>query len=178
MFYNNTKTMAAVGGVLLLISISACVFFFYIVREQKLTLQDKVSVQAAAEAHQESLIKMMTMLEETKLDRKSLDSRVLDADGVINFLALLETLGKEQGVTLVTSSLNTEQINDTFERLIVNIRASGSYEGVIHILKLLEQVPYQSELRATNISRTSVEQRDSWEGVFELSVTKFKKHEN
>ena len=174
MFHINTKIIATFGILLFMVSVGACALFFYKVSEQKTLLQSKVSERAVAKAHQESLSDLMKTLENTKTERESLISRILGENGVVDFLTLIESIEKEQNVTLKTDSLTVEPISDMFERLVVNISVTGSYASVVHVLKLLEQLPYQSAIRKTNIGREG-KTEEVWKGVFELSVTKFKK---
>lgn len=176
MFHINTKIIATFGFLLLVVSVVACVLFFYKVSEQKTLLQNKVSERAVARAHQESLTELVKILEDTKVERESLISRILGENGVVDFLTLIESIEKEQNVTLKTDSLTVEPISDIFERLVINISVTGSYSSVVHVLKLLEQLPYQSTIRKTNIGREG-KTDDVWKGIFELSVTKFKKYE-
>ena len=174
MFHINTKIIAALGGVLLIVSVGACVLFFYRVTEQRVLLQNKVSERAVAKARQSSLTELTKTLEDTKVARESLISRILSENGVVDFLTLIESIEKEQGVEIKTDSLTVEPISEVFEKLVVNISVTGSYTSVVHVLKLLEHLPYQSSLRKVSIGRED-RSANVWKGMFELSVTKFKK---
>ena len=176
MFHINTKIIATIGGVLLLASVGACVLFFYTVTEQRVLLQNKVSERAIAKARHSSLTELTKTLEDTKSARESLISRILSENGVVDFLTLIESIEKEQGVQIKTDSLTVEPISEVFEKLVINISVSGSYASVVQVLKLLEHLPYQSSIRKTSIGREE-RSTDVWKGMFEISVTKFKKYE-
>src|SRR5690606_5770932 len=99
-------------------------------------------------------------------------SRILEEEEVINFLALVETLGKEQGVELTTSALTVQPLDNVFEYLVMNVQIKGGYESVTHLIALFENLPYQSTLGKLQIRR---EEGGVWIAQFELRVTKFKK---
>ncbi len=178
MFQSNSKIIAAIGALTLLLSVSVCIFFMYTVNEKKSHYQEKLNEQDVLKAHEESLKKLSETLEETRNDRETLMTRILEEDGVIDFLYLIESAGKEQGVVLKTESLTVTPVNETFEKLIINLSVSGEYVSVLHVLKLLEQILYQSEINKATIGRDEGRGGASqglWRGTFELSVTKFKK---
>ena len=178
MFDSNSKIIAAIGILLLLLSVSAFIFFIHTVNEKKAYYQEKLNEQGVLQAHEESLKKLSETLDISKEDRETLMTRILEEDGVIDFLYLVESAGKEQGVILKTESLTVAPVNETFEKLIINLSVSGEYASVIQVLKLLEQIPYQSEIKKATIGRDKDREgqsQGSWKGIFELSVTKFKK---
>ena len=94
---------------------------------------------------------------------------MLKDEEVINFLATIEELGREQHVELKTSRLQVDGIDDTFEELVVEITITGSYDSVLHMLSLFETFPYQSYVSIFTDNQVS------WSGNFTIHVTKFKK---
>lgn len=175
MLHKNTKILVAISAIIFVVSVAACIAFFWIVSKQKAEYAGLLLERAQAQVHQEALQSLVRTLDDTKQERSSLLSRVLKDDEVINFLALIETLGKEQGVTLTTNSLNVLPGNGTFETLVVNIGVEGSYEEVSYIIRLLEQLPYQSTVNNVKMSRDSEGEASLWKGSFEVKVTKLKK---
>lgn len=178
MFQNHTKIIASIGAALLLLSAGATAFFFYLVQEEKAAYREMVVEREIVKTRQASLKKLLETLTETKDDRETLTTRILKDQEVIDFLALVESVGKEQNVTLETESLTVQPINDAFESLVINLSVTGSYASVVHVLKLLEQVPYQSGIQKVTLARDVEREEDSaneWKGTFEIVVTKFKK---
>lgn len=178
MLHTNTKIIAVTGVLLLVLSAGACAYFFHMVTEQKALLQSKVVEKAVMKSHQESLDTLLDTLASSKTYRESLISRIFHEEEVIDFLALVESIGREQGVALKTDSLIIEPVNEVFEKLVISISVEGSYASVTQVLKIFELLPYQSLIRKATIGRDMKKENesvDAWKGSFELSVTKFKK---
>ncbi len=173
MLHRTTKIVAIISGFVFLVSASVTALFFVMVEKEKKVYEERTLALAQANSDQESLRTLMTTLEETKVERESLVSRVLKDEEVINFLALLESLGSEQGVVLTTNSLKVEPINETFETLLINLDVEGSRDSVLRMLRLFETLPYQVFIESVQLSRA--DGSGAWKGLFELRVTKLKK---
>jgi len=172
MIRKSTKMVAFVGLVALLLSLSVYAIFFKMVSAQKAQHTAYVTSSAEAAAHKASLQKLMQELEVTKPERDSLASRFVADEAVIDLLALIESIGREQGVLLATNSLNVVPNNDYFETLVVSISVTGQYNQIVKVLSLLETLPYQTTISQTQISRTET---GEWAGTFTISITKFTK---
>lgn len=175
MFHRSTKVIATLGILFFLASVVVCGAFYYMVAKQKMLYTELAVEQVQNQAHQESLKTLMDTLEATNEERTSLVSRILKDEDVIDLLALIEALGKEQGVTLTTNSLNIEPINEVFESVAISVEVHGSYEAIMHLVKTLEHLPYQSMLRKVQIDRKNEKESAEWAGALEVTVTKFKK---
>lgn len=176
MLHKTTKIIVIAGSLYLILSIAVYVVFFQMVTKQKMKFTEQTIERVQAEYYHKSLSALMETLEKTKGDRENLISRVLKEEDVINFLALVESLGKEQGVSLSTNSLTVEPIDAVFETLIVNVSVEGQYAGVLHVLKILEHLPYQVSVTKFQITRSSAE-GSVWKSTYDVRVTKFKKNE-
>lgn len=177
MSHKSTKIIAVISVIIFLVCVSLSVTAFVIVRKQKSEYLEYGKKRAEAEA-QEILQKGLSeALLKTKDERTFLTLQILEDDDVIELLSLIETLGKEQGVTLTTSSLNVEKIDRKFETLAVNLEVNGSYASVMNMLNLLEHLPYQSSIFTIQLERQGDESQDMWKALFSLKVTKFKKNE-
>ncbi len=174
MLHRSTKIIAVIGVLFFMASISATGIFFYIVEKQKVQFVERKIERAQVHANEESLISLVTRLEETQDARVALLTRIIQEEDVIDLLAQIESTGKEQNTELVTNSLTVEPLSDTFEVLVIKLNVEGSYESVIHVLKILEHLPYQSSVTKVQIMRGGAG-LSSWTGVYEVRVTKFKK---
>ena len=175
MIQDNTKIIAIVSGVSLLCSIILYSVSLGVISNQKEQHLSYVKESAEAQAHKESLQKLMDTLDETKTERESLFTRFVQDEEVIDLLALTETIGKERGVELTTKSLDVVSVNDYFEFLIMRVEIIGLYNQVIRTLALLERLPYQTTINSVQIQRN---EGGTWRGMLEVQVTKFKKYED
>lgn len=177
MLHKSTKIVTGIAVILFVFSVAVGSVFFGMVTKQKNALAELTMTRAQAKAHQESLTALTRTLEETQEARDVLIAQILKEEDVIDLLALIESLGGEQGVTFTTNSLTVEPVSDSFEKLVVDMSVEGSYASVMHVLTLLENLPYQASVRRAHVSKSVDEDSVVWKGEFELSVTKFKKHE-
>lgn len=172
MFHRNTKFITIATTLFFLLGVSVFSVFFFIVTKQKAHFHEKSVERAEIQAHQDSLTALMRTLGDTENERISLRTRIVPDEDVVDILALIESLGKEQGVILTTNSLTVAPINNLFETLVINVSVEGSYQSIIHTLKLLEHLPYQSEVGKVQMEN---QQGMKWNGAVEVRVTKFKK---
>ena len=175
MLHRSTTIIATAGTLFFLGSLIVFLFAFHTVSEEKATFTDLRIARAETKVHQESYAMLVRKLEETSAERASLFLRILREEDVIDLLATIETLGKEQHVTLKTNSLTVEPIDTSFETLVVNITVTGRYSAVLHVLKILEYLPYQASVGRVQITHIEDETGTVWEGSFQVRVTKFTK---
>jgi uncharacterized protein YjgD (DUF1641 family) len=175
MLHKSTKIIASIGTLFFLVSVTIGTIFFYIVEKQKAQFIERKIERAQMQANEESLASLFTRLENTADARASLMTRIVREEDVINLLALIESIGKEQNTKLTTNTLVVEPINNTFEMLVARISVEGSYDSVMQVLKVLEHLPYQSSVNNVQLVRNEGESISSWTGIYEVRVTKFKK---
>lgn len=176
MLHKSTKIIATTGILFFLLCLGVFSVFLHVVTKQKTEFTEQTVENLRAEAHHDALADLMETLAKTKSERESLISRVLREEDVIDFLALIESLGDEQGVGLTTTSLTVEPIDATFETLVVNVGVEGSYAGVMQVLKILEHLPYQTAISGFQISHGGGG-NPTWKSTYNVRVTKFKKNE-
>ncbi len=174
MLHRNTKIIAIIGILFFVVSVSSAGMFFYSVEKQKAQFIEQKIERAQMQANEESLVSLVTRLEETQDARTTLRTRILRDEEVIDLLAEIESIGTGQSTELVTNSLTVEPRTDTFETLVIRLSVDGSYEAIMHVLKILEQLPYQSSVNKIQIMRSGAG-LSSWTSVYEVRVTKYKK---
>jgi hypothetical protein len=170
----NTKIIAAFGGTFFLASASIFAGFYFMLSKQEREYAMRSLGHAQAEASRASLSALEKHFEDTENERAYLVSRIPKEENVIQILSLIETLGKDQGVALTTNSLTIKPINERFEILMIDIITKGPYGGVLRTLKLLERLPYQTNIVGLQMTR-SFEETDEWQASYKILITKFKK---
>ena len=169
-----TLSVAILSSGLFLASVVFLIGVLYLIHradDKLITYRTEIAKQ---QAYAQELSSLKRLVLETEPERLEMVSYVLHDDQVIDFLALLKTIGDEQGVTLNTRSLEVLAGTGQFETLSLVVTAEGSYEGVLHILKLFEHLPYQSSIVSTVVQRKE-EVGGLWSGDFALHITKLKK---
>lgn len=174
----STHIIALVGGIFFLFSVVAYGLFLREIKHHKSHLHDTQVTYLNFEKHKDAYTALIHKLDETSDDRSSLRSRILTEENVIDFLALIEAVGREQGVLLETTAVAVQPIDVTFETLVVSVKVKGQYSALVQTLTLFEQLPYQLTLSGVQFVRTSEGNIDQWESTYNIQVTKFKAYAN
>jgi len=174
MVHKKTKIVAGIGFIFFLASLACFSSFSYVVYNHKIALNEQLVRAAEIKARESALGALIRVTAVSKEERTALRSYVLEDDRVIDLLSLIENLGKEQGVVVTTNTLTVSSLNAEFENLQITVSAEGSYDAIMHVLGLLETLPYQSAVTKVLLSKVS-EGGALWKGTFDVQVTKFKK---
>lgn len=175
MISKHTKIIGGIAGLVFLCSIAALAVLSYLINNANALLTEQKIQRERAETQRQELDSLVKLVEETTSEREELSNYLLSDDEVITFLALIETLGREQDVELKTNSLTVVDKNGFFEELQLQVSVDGSYDSVLHLLTLFETLPYQSFVSNVSLSRAVDEGfSNAWSGTFRLHVTKFK----
>lgn len=118
------------------------------------------------------------------------DSFFIAPDGVVNFISLLEGLGKASGVKLSIGSVSVVPeggAKDFKEDLSLRLDMSGSWEQIYYFLSLLQNQPYRimfdtasiglegavDAIKFTDKGTVRVRgQNEVWKGAFSIRVLK------
>jgi Tfp pilus assembly protein PilO len=155
---------------MLLASVTVCVVFFYKLETQKDAYETMRMEESERVARIASLTSLLETLDATNSERETIAEHVLAEDGVVDLLALIETLGREQDVLLSTETLTIAPINARFEELVATISVEGRYESVMRTFELLTLLPYETRIQSANLQQTT----NNWRGVFDIRILKFK----
>lgn len=172
MLHRNTKIIAITSALIFVVSVAAFVGFSFFVWHKKQAYVEMFAAQSQYGERESAYRLFEDTYAKLEDDRTFLDSRIIDDAQIIDLLALVEAVGREQGVTLTTSSLSTTPLKDIFETLVVRMEIKGSYESVLYTLMLLEQLPYQ--VLIPNVQMTANE-NGTWTSNTEVHITKRKK---
>lgn len=173
MVHTHTKIIALITTGIFVAVLVGFVGFWYYVDSQKTKLIEARIAVATQQLQQQSLSTLEKIVESSKADRSELNSIILTEDGVIDLLTLIETIGFEQGTVLKTNALTVTPLNELFETLSITVEVSGTYDAIMRVLTLLENLPYQSSVPKVQMQREG--QTAIWKGIIDVRVTKFKK---
>lgn len=174
MVIKRTKIIGVVSAVSFFGSLALLIGFIVLLRTSEAELAERKIQIAEMQNNEQALSSLVRLVEETTTERGEIVSRILHEEDVIDFLALIEELGREQGVELNTTSLNVASVDNLYDELQISVSVTGSRASVIHMLKLFETLPYQSYISRARISQTSGAEANAWSGTFAVHVTKYK----
>ncbi len=174
--HKSTHIIAITGGLFFIGSALLYWGFFHQMEQHKKHLNEMRETYARIEQNRDTFTALVARLDETSDARESLQKRILNEEGVIDFLTLIEGIGREQQVLLKTNTITIRPINDAFETVVVSLSAEGSYGALVKVLTLFEHLPYQVSIH--NVQFMSTEGVDTWTSTYDIEVTQFKSHEN
>lgn len=176
-----TKHTKIVSGIALVFFLGSLVLFWgdlYMIVTSEARLQEERKEDVQKQNDEREFKSLIELADRTRAEREEMSSLILADEDVISFLTLIENIGSEQGVGLKTASLNVSAIDTLLEELSINVTIDGSYNSVMHTLKLFENLPYQSRISKMTVSQASADGgTGGWSITFTVHVTKFKKHD-
>lgn len=155
MITSKTKQIAIVSGVVL---ITMCVATFVAIRiiiAETAELSQQVAAIAVDQSQQTAFTRLQKLLQETEGDRNEVRSYYLASQSdSIDFLNYIEQLGKERGIALETiNPTEIEREGKTY--LEVEYSITGGLNQVESFIKLLENIPYMSQLQSVRLQKRS-----------------------
>ena len=174
MMTRRTKIIGFGSLAFALVALAGLVVCLWMLSHMDAQFETRQNEVAARQAREHALASLERKVEETTAERAALQELVLADDAIADLLSLIETLGEEQGVLLQTQSVDvTAGTTKEFETLRVTVLVTGTYDGVHHMLELLEHLPYQSTLTGITMTKSARgEMVGAWDGIFTIAVTK------
>jgi hypothetical protein len=87
--------------------------------------------------------------------QKQIDAFFVSEEKVPSLLAFIESLSKPTGAKITITSVTdpTASVPDTLGLISIRIEAEGAWNDVIHVVQLLELLPYSSHISELHLSR-------------------------
>lgn len=169
--HRSTQIFCATSLIFLVGSVALCAGFYFIVKQQKAAYAEAVKSHGEAKSLQSSL----QNLADTADMRASLVGRIVkDDDDAIRLLELIETVAKEQNVSLPKKNLTTVPAAGNFETIVIAVELEGARDAIMNTLRLFELLPYQVSIQKVQMSESDAVD-GLWKANYEVRVTKFKK---
>lgn len=175
MIHTRTKIIAFISVGLCLGALGVYGALSWIVNSHKAQLHEERLRAAEAEVQARALTALQETVKNSAEDRAKLQGYILSDEAIVDFLSLIERTAKEQGVQLTTNNLTAVPIDDVFEELQVTVSIEGSFDGVMRMLRILENIPEQSSLPRVVLTQTEGVGSSVWEASVDIHVTKYKK---
>lgn len=137
----------------------------------------------------EQLQSIKILLDETKIQRSKVNNLFVQIDGSVGFIEKVESLSKTAGVKLIIESVGIDtlktEIGSGTEFIRLAVRTEGLWVNVVHLLNILENLPFKvsfdtvvlnriSEAPSLTPSKTKEKSPIYWNGSFGFSVLKIK----
>jgi hypothetical protein len=140
----------------------------------------EIAISIEAEHKKDEALRLTSrLLEDLAEEETAITSRFVAADDVVPFIELIEASGKDAGVALevVSVSIATEK-EISHEWLAIALKADGAWQGLVHLIMLLETMPYVVNLDSLSLRYEEKEgEVGNWSGTFSIRAAKLKNEE-
>lgn len=151
-----TKRVAIIAVILLITMLILVVLGVRTIVAESEKLSEQVAAIAVDQSQQTAFGRLQRLVQETEVEREELRSYYLSSQSdSIDFLNYIEQLAAERGITLETLNPTEVERENKQTYLSVGYDISGSLNQVEEFIKLLESIPYVSELVSVNLQRRS-----------------------
>lgn len=170
MMSKTTRTIAFVSGSILVMALGVLCAMVYMLEYTKRDLAEGQAEISETQLQERAIAQRSKELTDTADERAALGNFSIRGSDIIQFLALIETLGVQYGTEVETVSLDVAEIEGVFDVLQIEIKTSGTETGVLHVLKSLETLPYAAHVAYAHMQAVGLESSGEWEGNFTLLV--------
>src|SRR3989344_2490821 len=164
------------AAVIALIAVGAYGFLFFKIKNENAlagTLRNSLSVAADERANLDSL---KVLFATTTEERAELDTYLLKSDAVVTFIESIEQLHTVTGASLSVVAVGVEpdtidknKVSTSTESLRITIDATGTWNQLMHVLALIEALPYHVNL--TEMGLRKLENTKKQTGYWQEEIT-------
>ena len=129
--------------------------YFKLEKEKKFTssLEKEILLEKESILSFENLLKNVSNI---KADSEKANTFFIKRDEVVNLLNTIESLASTTKTQILIKSVGDKSVSAGSSILSVVIQAQGSYSNIFYLIKILEELPYQTEIQSVKISNEKV----------------------
>jgi hypothetical protein len=116
----------------------------YTQKLQQENIQETESVRSF-----DSLAKTVSNIKE---DSEKANGYFIKREEVVNFLDTIESLGSTTKTKISIQSVNDKKNASSSSLLSVALNAKGTYSNLYYLIRMLEELPYQSEIQSIRLT--------------------------
>ncbi len=181
------KKILIVLGILILAIFVSYYFIYKEVRFRDETYQTLLRDLSFQDSKQEYLISTQKIVDGLVLDINHVNDTIVPKEGEVEFIESLEIMAKESGLSIEIDSIvfsnDATIISESIDVLKIKAKTKGSWEDNYLFLSRLESLSLKLKIDSFGLSNTladvvltnkKVIKTSVWQGVFEISVLKYK----
>ena len=183
-----TKKIITALIVLNLAVFGACFYLFANIKKTDEVVSDRLIQIESGIKKEESLRSIKNLMDDTKKERERIADFFIEPNGAVDFIEMIDSLGIIAGVKLEVESVGVEALKSETdadsESFRLSLKTKGSWDNIMHLLSLLESLPYQISFESARFQKISGESSPDgekkiaatpyWNGNFSFSVLKLK----
>jgi hypothetical protein len=147
MSYKKTKTILLVWGTIFVVLTSIVAYGYLKLESTKIsvtTLEQEVIQEKESMLAFEALMKTASNI---KADSEKANTFFIKRDEVVNFLDVIESLASTTKTNIIIQSVSDKSSDPNSALLSVNVNAKGSYSNLHYLIRMFEELPYQTEIQ-------------------------------
>jgi len=183
-----TKKIITALIVLNLTVFGACFYLFANIKKTDKVVSDRLIQIESGIKKEESLRSIKNLIDNTKKERERIADFFIQPNGAVDFIEMIDSLGIIAGVKLEVESVGVEALKSETgadsESFRLSLKTKGSWDNTIHLLNLMESLPYQISFESARFQKISGESAPDngkkiavssyWNGNFSFSALKLK----
>ena len=151
---NKTTTILVISVVALIASLAVYSFFFTGMKKRAARALDVALEANGLEGKRGGFSQNINLLKKNSVDIEKINGSFIKESEVVLFTKQVESLGKDAGVELVLESLDPRAGQGNTRVLGFRVKASGSFNDVMKLLKLFENYPAKFEFNGVRMFRS------------------------
>lgn len=100
-------------------------------------------------SERENISQFKKIIKDTEEKHSQVDSFIVDSDNIDKFVGALEAEGDKLGLAVDINGVNISISNQ--QRLVVIFDATGSFESIMKLVWVIENMPYGIDIKNANI---------------------------
>jgi len=183
-----TKKIIIALIVLNLAVFGACFYLFANIKKTDKVVSERLIQIESGIKKEESLRSIKNLMDDTKKERERIADFFVQPNGAVDFIEMIDSLGGIAGVKLEVESVGVEALKSETdadsESFRLSLKTKGSWDNTMHLLSLLESLPYQILFESARFQKISDESAPDngkkivvssyWNGNFSFSALKLK----
>jgi hypothetical protein len=169
MSYTKTKIILLIW-VVVFISTTSFLVYRYLelekIKESTSVLEQDILKEKESLLAFDSLVKTVSNIKE---DSEKINTYFIKRDEVVNFLDVIESLASTTKTQISIQSVSDKNSDPNSMLLSVVVHANGSYSNLHYLIRLFEELPYQTEIQ--NVRLLSQGTKDQGGSAWTLDVT-------
>jgi hypothetical protein len=186
---NNKKLLKGILTAIILLEMAFCLLYYFGLNDIRdknnniYVLKNNLSSQVEKQRYMSS---MEQMIENTDTNITKINTSIIQKGEDVKFIEEIEGIAKDNNLIINIDSLSVEEntsfVSSGLAILKVKANMSGGWAGVYSFLSQIESMPFRIKIDKfaliSNVDQVMVGTKSAnskqWQGIFEISVLKYK----
>lgn len=186
--YKSSKIILIILCILVIVIFVACYFVYGDIKNKNENYNFILHDLSFQNDKQDYLASKLKMVDDMGTEINAVDNSIISKNGEVGFIESLESLARENGLSIEISSLTLDNsVNLASSSInVFNIKAKteGSWYGNYVFLSRLESLPFKVKINMVGLTDSSKDvvsdannsnpTNNTWQSVFDIGVLKYK----